>query len=43
MRKRDDVFERMYSAFILFKDTANNIVPTNTLDLLINSNDIDIV
>lgn len=41
MRKRDDAFERMYSAFILFKDTANNIVPTNTLDLLINSNDID--
>lgn len=41
MRKRDDVFERMYSAFILFKDTANNIVPTNTLDLLINGGDVD--
>ena len=40
MRKRDDVFERLYSAFILFRDSENNIVPTNTLDLKIKSSDI---
>jgi hypothetical protein len=41
MRKRDDVFERLYSAFILFRDTDNNVIPTNTLDVRIRSTDID--
>lgn len=41
MRKRDDVFERLYSAFILFRDKDNNVVPTNTLDIRIRSTDID--
>lgn len=41
MRKRDDVFERLYSAFILFRDSDNNVVPTNTLDVIIKSGDVD--
>lgn len=41
MKKRDDVFERLYSAFILFRDKDNNVVPTNTLDIRVGSNDID--
>ena len=42
MRKRDDVFERLYSAFILFRDNDNNVLPTNTLDVYISSSDIDV-
>ena len=42
MRKRDDCFERLYSAFILFKDKDNNVIPTNTLDVRIRSTDIDL-
>lgn len=41
MRKRDDVFERLYSAFVLFRDSDNNVIPTNTLDVRIRSTDID--
>lgn len=41
MRKRDDVFARMYSAFVLFRDSDNNVVPTNTLDLIIKPSDVD--
>jgi hypothetical protein len=41
MRKRDDAFERLYSAFILFRDSDNNVIPTNTLDVHIASRDID--
>lgn len=41
MRKRDDVFERLYSSFILFKDDDKNVIPTNTLDVRIASDDID--
>lgn len=40
MKKRDDAFERLYSAFILFKDTDNNVVPTNTMDMRIFGKDI---
>ena len=40
MKKRDDAFERLYSAFILFKDSDGNVVPTNTLDTRIYSKDI---
>ena len=41
MKKRDDVYERLYCSFILFKDDDNNIIPTNTLDLLIKPEDVD--
>ena len=40
MKKRDDVFERLYSAFVLFRDSDKNVIPTNTLDLRIYSKDI---
>lgn len=40
MKKRDDAFERLYSAFILFRDKDNNVIPTNTLDMRIYTKDI---
>ena len=40
MKKRDDAFERLYSAFILFRDKDNNVIPTNTLDIRYASTDI---
>jgi hypothetical protein len=40
MKKRDDAFERLYSAFILFRDSDNNVIPTNTLDMRIYAKDI---
>ena len=42
MRKRDDCFERLYSAYILFRDRDNNVLPTNTLDVRIKSTDVDV-
>ena len=43
MKKRDDAFERLYSAFVLFRDADNNVIPTNTLDMRIFSKDISVV
>ena len=40
MKKRDDAFERLYSAFVLFRDKDGNVIPTNTLDTRIYSRDI---
>lgn len=33
--KRDDAFIRLYGAFILMKDEASNVIPTNTLDVIL--------
>lgn len=33
--KRDDAFIRLYGAFILMKDEGGNVIPTNTLDLIL--------
>ena len=33
VKKRDDAFIRLYGAFLLMKDSAGNVVPTNTLDI----------
>lgn len=33
--KRDDAFIRLYGAFILMKDEASNVIPSNTLDVLL--------
>ena len=41
MKKRDDAFERLYSAFILFRDSDNNVIPTNTLDMIVKPDDVD--
>lgn len=35
IKKRDDVFERLFGAFSLFKDYNNDIYPTNTLNLTV--------
>lgn len=41
MKKRDDAYERLYNAFVLFKDQNDNVVPTNTLDVIVKSADVD--
>lgn len=33
--KRDDSFIRLYGAFTLMKDEAENVIPTNTLDMIL--------
>lgn len=33
--KRDDAFIRLYGAFILMKDEGDNVIPTNTLDVIL--------
>ena len=32
-KKRDDVFERLYGAFMLLKDVNSYVIPSNTLDI----------
>lgn len=39
---RDDALVRLYGAFLLIKDSYNNIVPTNTLDLYLKFDDFDV-
>lgn len=34
-KKRDDSFIRLYGAFLRMKDESNNVVPTNTLDMIL--------
>jgi hypothetical protein len=42
-KKRDDSLYRIYGAYCLLKDSGNNVVPTNTLNLNIELSDFDIV
>ena len=35
-KKRDDVFQRLYGAFMLMKDADSMVIPTNTLDIAMN-------
>lgn len=42
IKKRDDVLERLFSAFALFKDVNENYYPTNTLNLQLFPDDFDI-
>lgn len=42
IKKRDDVFERLFSAFILLKDNVNEIYNTNTLSINLKSSDFDL-
>lgn len=42
-KKRSNQFERVYYAFMIMQDNNGNIVPTNTLDLIITEDDIDSV
>ena len=41
LKKRDDIFERLFSAFILLKDNTNEIYSTNTLKLDLTIDDFD--
>lgn len=42
VKRRDDIFKRIFSAFILAKDESNNIIPTNTVRLEVPESAIDI-
>lgn len=35
-KKRDDVFQRLYGAFMLMKDSAGMVIPSNTLNIELN-------
>jgi hypothetical protein len=35
IKKRDDIFKRIFSSFILMKDSKGRVIPTNTVDLTI--------
>lgn len=41
LKKRDDVFERLFTSYNLFKDSNEEIFYTNTLDTIINLTDIE--
>ena len=43
VKKRDDILDRLYGAFLLMKDSKDNIIPTNTLDLDLYNSDFDII
>lgn len=41
-KRRDDVFERLYGAFMLLRDEKDNVIPTNSLDIDILRKEMDI-
>lgn len=41
-KARDDVLQRLYSSFVLLKDDSNNVIPTNTCQLLIHRDEFDV-
>ena len=43
VKKRDDILDRLYGAFLLLRDSDNNIVPTNTTDLDLYVKDFDLI
>lgn len=43
IKKRDDIFERLFSSFILLKDKESNFYNTNTVDMYLYPNDFDTV
>jgi hypothetical protein len=42
VKKRDDVLERIFAAFALFKDQQNNYYPTNTLNVDLYKDNFDL-
>lgn len=40
-KQRDDPLQRLYSSFILLKDDAGNVMPTNSCNLYIHKNEFD--
>ena len=42
LKQRDDALIRLFSAFILFRDKDNNVIPTNTLNMRLYNEEIDV-
>lgn len=42
VKKRDDIFERLFSSFSLFRDENGHFFKTNTLDIDLNDTDFDL-
>lgn len=42
IKKRDDIFERLFSSFSLFRDKSGNVIHTNTLNLNILPSQFDL-
>jgi hypothetical protein len=42
IKKRIDVFEKQYTAFMIMRDTSGNIIPTNSLNMHLTEADIDV-
>lgn len=40
-RRRDNQNERLYYSYLLAKDKNNNVIPTNTIDIIIHEKDFD--
>ena len=40
-KQRDDVFQRLYGAYMLLRDDDKNVIPTNTLTILMNQGTIN--
>ena len=40
-KKRHDAFDRLFGAYVLLRDTSNNVIPTNTLTLKLKMSDFD--
>lgn len=41
VKKRDDILDRLFGAFMLMKDSNDTIIPSNTLDIHIGKNQFD--
>lgn len=41
IKKRDDILDRLFTCFTLMKDEDGNIMPTNTLDMIVDEDDFD--
>ena len=39
-KKRDNCLERLYYSYIVMKDEKSNIIPTNTINLIVNPSDL---
>lgn len=43
VKKRDDILDRIYGAFLLMRDSKNNLIPTNTTSLDLYDSDFDLI
>ena len=41
VKKRDDIIKRIYTAFILMRNSNNEVIPTNTIDFLLYEDEFD--